>query len=95
MIEKKPTTDKRTAHYNLSQDLEKLYVAFIDNGVIKKRIQDIKRGTNTPNGRTVINDFWEKHSGTLKGLLLENKVSHSLILGSMIKTAASTADSTK
>ncbi|KAK4516296.1 uncharacterized protein ATC70_011266 [Mucor velutinosus] len=93
LIEKAPTTDKRSAFYNLSQDLEKLYTAFIDDSLVKKHIQGIKKSLNLSSGRGVINEFWEKHATTLKDLSLKNRTSQSVVLSSMMKTAAFAAAS--
>ncbi|KAF1801622.1 hypothetical protein FB192DRAFT_1446424 [Mucor lusitanicus] len=91
LIEKYPATNKRTAHYNLNQDLEQLYTAFIDERSIKKHVHNIKQSLSSSSGRTVISQFWEKHADTLKGISLDNKTSQSVVLSAMMKTAASAA----
>lgn len=70
VINTNPTTDKRTAHVNISQNLDNLYTAFIVDSVTKRVVHNIRQSMESKNGREVINEFWNKHTSTLQSLLL-------------------------
>ncbi|KAG1080294.1 hypothetical protein G6F42_023400 [Rhizopus arrhizus] len=86
-----PITDKRTAHVNISQDLDNLYTAFIDDGVTKRIVYNIRQSMESKNGREVINEFWEMHANTLQSLLLQNETSQATVLSLMMKNASSSS----
>ncbi|KAL7319684.1 hypothetical protein PS15m_002792 [Mucor circinelloides] len=70
MINTNPTTDERTVHSNISQNLNNLYTALIYGSVTKRIVHNIRQSMESKNGREVINEFWNKHASTLQSLLL-------------------------
>lgn len=77
MIEHNPTVTKRIAVEILKNDPLELRVAFVSNKAIKKKIDvlcsELKKST------TIIAEFWNKHSETLKEIALENCVEESMV----------------
>lgn len=90
MIEANPTVNRRVASYYISEDLEKLYVAFIDVTDVKSHISYMQRTlkSSSKSDREILNNFWQEHSNELKHLALRDNTSRSKVMSSMKNAAA-------
>lgn len=91
LIENNPTVNRRTATFNLYEDLEKLYVAFIDVNNVKKHISFMKRTlkSSEKSDRDILNAFWKNHSNELKNLALKDVINLYKVISSVKDTATS------
>jgi hypothetical protein len=98
LIEANPTLDRRTLTYYLSEDLEKLYVAFIDVENVKKHISSMRRTfkSSAKGDRDILNEFWQQELlNKVKDIALRDNTSRSKVMGSMKdKVANSIVNST-